>query len=224
MRAELPRTRLAGYRFVLPASAFCLLVAGAPILGAQPLNESAPAQAAGAPAALVFFAQHRMPETLWRALFAAMRANLPELAEEIPAIDANPALVRGDTLAHGDTLPQGITVYLHGDCGHSLEPATFVVGVRLGWVLKVGERIEPVIHVECAQIAQEISWRTEWMTRDQREAAMAEALARVILHEWAHIALQSAVHGPKGITKAGFGVDDLLPGDRLAQVPAHGPR
>jgi len=42
---------------------------------------------------------------------------------------------------------------------------------------------------------------------------MAEAMARVILHEWVHIATQSAHHGSHGVTQSVFGLQDLLADD-----------
>jgi hypothetical protein len=227
MRTEFPRTRFRLYRLVPLVSAFCLLIAGAPILGAFPAGENPPAPAARAPAphmTLVFMAQHRMPEKLWGALFTALRANLPQLTAEIPDVDASPVLIRADALAHGDMPQEEITVYLRGDCEASPEAESFPGGVRLGWVIKAGKQIEPVIHVECTPIAQEISSRTEWMNRQQRDTAMADAMARVILHEWAHVAMQSAAHGRRGLTKAQFAVNDLLPGGGQAQASLREPR
>jgi hypothetical protein len=46
--------------------------------------------------------------------------------------------------------------------------------------------------------------------RDERNRMMAVAIARVILHEWMHIATQSSHHSEHGLTKAHFGVADLL--------------
>jgi hypothetical protein len=42
---------------------------------------------------------------------------------------------------------------------------------------------------------------------------MAEAMARVIMHEWIHIATQSARHGHRGVSKSIFSVRDLLVDD-----------
>ena len=45
--------------------------------------------------------------------------------------------------------------------------------------------------------------------RDQRDNLMAVAIARVILHEWIHIATQSKHHSDRGLAKARFGSGDL---------------
>lgn len=205
----------------------CIAVCGAPIVIGQQAGSSAPAQANDAAAphlTLVFFAQHRLPERAWAALFAALRADLPEASAEIPALDANVELIRGDSLVHGTLVPQSVTIYLHGDCNLSPLPEPYDAGEPLGWVMKVGPRIEPVIHVECTPIGRELSQRTEWLSRDGRTAAMSEALVRVILHEWAHIATQNSGHGAEGITKAQFGVDDLVQDRHEAQICPHGLR
>jgi hypothetical protein len=222
MRVESSHARFAPLLFVL-----CIVLCRVPILVGQPARSIAPAQASDAPAphlTLVFFSQHRLPERAWAALFAALRASLPEASAEIPALDANAELIRGDTLAHGVLVPQSVTIYLHGDCELSPLPEPSIEGARLGWVVKDGPQIVPVIHVECTPIGQEISGRTEWLGRDGRTAAMSGALARVILHEWAHIAMQSSAHGAEGITKAQFGVNDLLQGRREAQICTRGLR
>ena len=45
---------------------------------------------------------------------------------------------------------------------------------------------------------------------DERNAVMAGAIARVIAHEWIHIATQSSSHSERGIEKAQYGVADLM--------------
>jgi hypothetical protein len=163
------------------------------------------------------FAQHRLPESSWTALFAALRANLPEVAAQFPTLDANPELIRGDALPFGEPAPKAIAVYLRGDCRAPLLPSPFPSGEALGWVLMAHAQIESVIHVECTAIGEELSRSTERMSPEQRTAAMSEAIARVVLHEWVHIATQSAAHERQGIGKARFGVNDLLAPERDAE-------
>jgi len=38
-------------------------------------------------------------------------------------------------------------------------------------------------------------------------------MARVILHEWVHVATQSAGHAAHGVAKSNFGIADLLAED-----------
>jgi len=47
--------------------------------------------------------------------------------------------------------------------------------------------------------------------------ATAEAIARVILHEWVHVATQNPRHTEQGISKQTFGVKDLLTEDEAMQ-------
>jgi hypothetical protein len=216
--------RLAWIAFLL-----CILISGAPILGAQPGDVGvAPAKAAAVPVptdngaspgvALVFFSQHKMPEAAWTALFAAMRARLPEAAAEVPTLDAHVKLIRGDRLARETVVPESVTVYLHGDCQLYPMAQSMAGGERLGWVMKVGSRIEPVIHVECTPIGRELSQNAEWMSSEERMTAMSAGLTEVILHEWAHVATQSSAHAKNGITKARFSVDDLVMESGLTQA------
>jgi hypothetical protein len=220
MRVKVPHLRIVSLVLVL-----CILICGAPILGGQDAASGVPAQASGAPAThptLVFFSQNRLPDRAWATLFAAVRAELPAAAVEVPALDAQAQLIRGDTLAPLTEVPQAVNVYLHGDCDLAPDPQPFPAGQRLGWVVKFGPQIVPVIHVECTAVGQALSGRAEWMSGDARTAAMSEALTRVILHEWAHIAEQSSAHGKEGITKARFGVDDLMPKKQQAQLSSQG--
>jgi len=83
----------------------------------------------------------------------------------------------------------------------------------LGWVRLVHGRIEPFIHVECAQIVQELGPLVLGMNRKRRDAVMGEAMARVIVHEWVHVATQNAGHAAHGVAKSHFGVADLLAED-----------
>ncbi len=211
MRVETPQFRFLSLAFLL-----CILIYGGPILGGQTVGEPEaggvePAHAAEAAPALVFLSQRPLSDRAWAALFVAVRASLQEAAAEVPALDTRVELIRGDALDWGAVVPRSVTVYLHGDCTLHPMPGPFPMGEPLGWVMKVGPWIQPMIHVECTPIGQALAQSGEWMSRDQRMAAMSGAMARVILHEWAHVATQSSAHGAEGITKARFGVADLIP-------------
>jgi hypothetical protein len=228
MSIVLPHLEVSVSKLVFCILLFCAPMRGcSPIFAAQTEDNSEPAHArpapearpgAGPPAvretrpALLVYSQRRLSEEGWEALFTALRANLPEAAAKVPAGDADPQFLRGDDPANGD-VPKAITVYLIGDCRPSVELVPFPQGKALGWVSGVEGRIVPIIHVECKEIGEAIARRTQWMNRDERKAAMSEAMARVVLHEWVHIATQSGAHGAEGITRARFGVDDLLAGD-----------
>lgn len=186
--------------------------------GGQQTDDDAPLGASGGVVprpVLVFSSERHLPDSLWAALFVALRANLPDVAAKVPANEANPEFIRGDDPATGTVRAgKAITVYLRGDCRPSVQNSQFPWGARLGWVNEADGFIMPVVHVECTEIGEEIARRTQWMNRKERTAAMSEAVARVVLHEWVHIATQSAAHGSDGVTKARFGVDDLLRGDQ----------
>ena len=195
---------------------FSMVLLAAPMAGAQGRDNGTTAQAA-APAGprmvLLVYSEHGMPRDAWTALFEALRRNLPEAAAKVPAEDANPEFVRGSDSASGDAAGEAITVFLRGDCVAPFRRMPFPGGERLGWVSRVDGVVLPIIHVECTQIGEEISGRTQDMNQQDRTAAMSEAIARVILHEWVHVATQSDRHASEGITKATFSANDLLCGD-----------
>jgi hypothetical protein len=210
MRVDLYHPRFGDLAFLLS-----VMLLAAPILAAQQMSGPSPVDTAiPARPVLIVYAQHRMPEESWTALFAALKKELPELSSIVPAADANPELVRGGHLADASMVRKPITVYLLGDCMAPLAEEPFPGVQRLGWVSKVDGQIVPIIHVECTEIGAEISGQTERMDHDRRTAAMSEAVARVILHEWVHVATQSAAHGAEGVTKPIFKADDLLCGDQ----------
>jgi hypothetical protein len=161
---------------------------------------------------VVLFPDHPLPKSEWPSLFAAIRSVLVEVAAETPAIDINAELVRGDALVPGLRVDASLSVYLHGECDFALQPPRgFPAGATLGWVWQRQGTIEPFVHVDCTSIGQVLEPGIYWFSKDQRTHAMAGAIARVIVHEWIHIATQSAGHSEQGVTRAHFGIDDLLP-------------
>jgi hypothetical protein len=161
---------------------------------------------------VVVFADHPLPKSQWSPLFAAIRSVLSEVTAESPAIDIHAELVEGDSLIPGMPVDASLSVYLHGDCNSKLQPPRgYTAGATLGWVWQRQGSIEPFIHVDCTSIRQVLEPGIYWFSNEQRIHAMAGAIARVIVHEWIHIATQSAGHSGHGVTKAHFGIDDLLP-------------
>jgi len=161
---------------------------------------------------LVIFKDRKMQDRDWRALFEAVRKNVAEGAAETPAIAGTFEVIRGDTMEPDLRVDPDVVVFLHGDC--DLEPLARrkAYGVPLGWVFRVNGRIEPFVHVDCTRVGQVLGPQAVWLDRDQRNALMGGAIARVILHEWIHIATQSSSHAERGISKAQFGVADLTAG------------
>jgi hypothetical protein len=166
--------------------------------------------AASAHATVVVFADHAMPDGQWTALFAALYTAVTGGSPETRALDSGAGFLRGDDIAPGMRVDSVITVYLHGDC--RLLPALYrtAFGVPLGWVRRTGEGIEPFAHVDCAAIASVLGPQALWLSPQRRDDVMAGAIARVILHEWIHIATQNSGHAERGIEKASFGVADLM--------------
>jgi len=163
---------------------------------------------------LVIFADRKMADGEWAALFEALRRNM---ADEVPLLGSDPRVIRGDQMKPGLEVEQAVVVYVHGDCNLQPLARRTAYGVPLGWVRRVDGRIEPFAHVDCTRIGQVLGARAAGLSRERRDAMMAGAMAQVILHEWIHIATQSPGHGSSGVTKAEFGVEDLVAGEGEAR-------
>jgi hypothetical protein len=171
---------------------------------------------------VVVFSDRPLQEMQWDTLVAGLRSGLRAALSggdpEMLSLDAGAKIVRGDRLDSSSEAGAAITVFLHGDC--SLAPlarhATY--GAPLGWVRRVDGQIEPFVHVDCNEIGRVLGGQTRWVGRQKRSQAMADAIARVILHEWIHIATQNAHHAASGVAKAQFGVSDLIGDDE--RMPA----
>jgi hypothetical protein len=160
---------------------------------------------------VVVFPDHPLPKSEWPPLFAAIRSVVTDVAADMPTIDVNAELIQGDAMIPGLRVDASLSVYLHGDCNFELQPPRgYPAGATLGWVWQRQGTIEPFVHVDCTSIGQVLEPGIYWFSKDQRIHAMAGAIARVIVHEWIHIASQSAGHSGQGVTKAHFGIDDLL--------------
>jgi hypothetical protein len=181
---------------------------------------------------LVIFSDRPIPDGLWPALVTALRKELASGSPQIQALvgqRVDPVSGTGSAtssieIVHGETIgPSGliadnpISIYLHGECkitprpGQPFSYATSVPGsTPLGWVQSDHGRIEPFAHVECDPLGKMLAVQASGLNRDQRNQLMAVAIARVIVHEWIHIATQNPRHTESGISKAQFSVADLL--------------
>jgi hypothetical protein len=162
---------------------------------------------------LIIFAEHRMNEGEWTALFAALQKDLSGDADAPQALTGSVDLIQGDTAVHGQFLDNAIPVYLQGDCTLMPRPRRVVEG-PLGWVRRSHGHILPYIHLECTRMVDLLGPYALRMNLNRRNTVMGEAMARVILHEWIHIASQSSAHSTHGISKAQFSVNDLLADDQ----------
>jgi hypothetical protein len=208
MRSQLPRQ---------PRSPAVFLLTIAMMMASCTHSKSyAQAGAPKAKATLVFFADQRMRESEWKALFDALNEEIRKQSAENaePGLDMH--FLRADRMASGTELNHPVSVYLHGDCWLVPMLRTSVSGA-LGWVPRVNGRIEPFIHVDCTKIALELGPLSLGMNRSRRDTVMGEAMARVILHEWVHVSTQSAGHTRSGVEKASFDPADLLAEDEQAR-------
>jgi hypothetical protein len=161
---------------------------------------------------IVIFSDDRIHDEEWTDLFAALRKAKTEFASTMPALAGEVDIVRGDQVSPGLRLDAIVTVFLHGDCTLIPRPHHVVEGA-LGWVPRSKGIIETFVNVNCTRLVDVLGPLALGMDRSHLDSVMAEAIARVILHEWIHIATQNASHGATGITKPQFGVRDLLAGD-----------
>lgn len=207
MRVELPRRP--------PSPAFYLLLIAFMIASCGHDKSYAQLHQPNTRTTLVFFADQKLRDGEWDALFDALRKDFrDESGANAPHVEIE--LLRGDRVPAGLEFQQLLSVYLHGNC--SLVPLlrSSAFGA-LGWVRRVHGHIEPFIHVDCTEIAQELGPVAFGMNRNRRDAMMSEAMARVILHEWVHVVTQNPGHTKTGVEKAQFAPADLLAGDEEIQ-------
>jgi hypothetical protein len=148
----------------------------------------------------------------WNGLFAALRVVMASGGAETEPLGDDAEFVRGDLATAGFRVQTAIVVYLHGDCNLVPLPKRTAYSVPLGWVRKVEGRIEPFVHVDCTRIEQVLGPQAMGLDAERRNSVMAGAIARVIMHEWIHIASQTSSHSERGIEKAQYGVADLMAG------------
>jgi len=162
---------------------------------------------------VVVFSDRPMLQGQWVALFSALQADLAKSGQEMQTLDRTAEFVRGDAVEPGLVVDSAVVVFLHGNC--ELEPLVrrAAFGVPLGWVYSHQGRIEPFAHVDCTHIGQVLGVQALGGNKDRRASMMADAMARVILHEWIHIATQCPAHAEEGIEKAQFDAADLLDGN-----------
>jgi hypothetical protein len=161
---------------------------------------------------MIVFAERGMPEDEWTALMDSLRRSAASAAQETPELRGGLEVLRGERIPRGLRVDVPISIYLHGDCKLVPHPFTIAHGT-LGWVMRVNGSIEPFVHVDCTRLVEMLSPMAMRMTQNRRNTVMGEAITRVILHEWIHIATQSSKHAARGVEKSEFGVMDLLAED-----------
>ena len=159
--------------------------------------------------ALVFYADAGVEARFWPPFLSAV---LRELAQASPS-DHLPAAAR--MIVAGDrSIDPGasgfIVVHLRGRCDQPRQASIPLSRhAPLGWVYRSEGQIQPFVFVDCSRIAQELDPLTLGMSDGFRAYAMDTAIARVLLHEWIHISLQTAEHTEHGIRRPRLSARDL---------------
>jgi hypothetical protein len=231
---ESTASRAEHYTMPLIASLFILFAALARSSAAQAEHQD---QSRSTATLVIFSAnprQYPISNELWTALTSSIHEELasgaPEIqallgpvsAHNMPADSSRVQILRGDKIMPGITVNSPITIFLHGDCLTSSATRPFPSGKlanngTLGWVTQDNGHITPFAHVECDHLAQLLHTQTLGLNPPAINLLMAFAIARVLLHEWIHIATQSPHHAHNGLGRATFSAADLLPPELVAQ-------
>jgi hypothetical protein len=213
-----------GYQRLL-SSVLALSLLAQVCLGTAQAQAPNSAPAPSANAVLAIFSDTPMSNEFWPILVTALREELASGAPETRVLpgrtvgagrssDTAVQIFRGDRIAPGLIADNPITVYLHGDCviptPRLLSLGQPSISGALGWVRRYHGQIEHFIHVECTRLAQMLATQAYGLDRNHRNRLMAVAIARVILHEWIHIATQNPGHARDGLGKAAFRPRDLV--------------
>ena len=161
---------------------------------------------------LVVFADRPMPDDEWTMLAATLQLRFENLAVETHFAATGFEVIRGASLTPGTQFEEVISIYLHGECHLHVQPGPYTVHGALGWVLLDHGAIKPFIHVDCARISEMLGQHAFGLDKNSRDSMMAEAISRVVMHEWLHVSTQNASHARDGIFKSSFSVSDLVPG------------
>lgn len=160
------------------------------------------------PAVVVYFS-NPASERVWPAVDAAFAEELAQRGGEL-MLPANLLLVTSSSLHLNSEFGRLITVHLQGRCDVAEQAFRPVGRGPLGWVPEVSGEIQPFVYVNCDRLAQYLRPRLLGMNDDQRNNAMGTAIARIMLHEWLHITLQTAEHTSHGIRRAELSANDLI--------------
>ena len=163
---------------------------------------------------MVVFTDHAMDDDQWSALVRELQRADVRLETAARELGGGLEVLRGRDLVTPVSVDLVISVSVIGDCTLLPGPKRVVNGA-LGWVKKVDGEIQPFIHVSCERIVEMLQGMALGMNRDRRNTVMAEAIARVIAHEWIHIATQNAGHQKSGVMESEFLVSDLLTDDAV---------
>lgn len=158
---------------------------------------------------IVFFFDDAASASIWPAVQSAF---LNETAEEQVSypLPSNLELVSAASLKPGSEFGRTIQVHLLGRCDVAEQAYRPLPPGPLGWVYDVSGEIQPFVYADCNRLAQFLNAKLLGMSDEQRNDAMARAIARIAMHEWLHITLQAATHSERGIRRAELTADDLV--------------
>jgi hypothetical protein len=171
---------------------------------------------------IVFYAQPKVSENLWPLLFQVLRADLADGEGELSnrfVLDKQAAFVRGSDDLRGIVFSRIISVKLLGRCD-VLPQSDHPSSGPLGWVPLVSGTIQPFISIDCTRIAEVLRPAAAGLSKQDRQYVMDQAIAHVLIHEWNHIATQSAHHTSRGISQACLSVNDLIEEPKSNQLSA----
>ncbi len=171
-----------------------------------------PSQAQKPDTTIIFYAQPKVSEDLWPVLFEVLRADLAggegELSDRF-GLDKQANFVRGTDDLRGVVFSRIISVKLLGRCD-VLPQIEHPSKGPLGWVPLISGTIQPFISIDCTRIAQVLRPAAAGLSKLDRQYMMDQAIAHVLIHEWNHIATQSARHTSHGISQAYLSLNDLV--------------
>lgn len=194
------------FRWIAPISLGLALSLGQPVV----LN----AEQSGVD--IVFLAEPQVSGKFLSILFQALHEDLEAGSVELPggvALDRSPGLMRRDDLVRGLEAGDVIQVTLLGRCDvlpQAVRPWLRASAAPLAWVKQAAGQIQPFIFIDCERLAQVLGAATLGLDREQRTRAMAQAIAHVLIHEWVHVATQSALQRSRGIERASLSVRELI--------------
>lgn len=165
--------------------------------------------------AVVFYADPKVESSIWPSLVDAFHSETAR-EEGDYALPEDVELVRASALTEGQEFTRVIQVHLLGRCDVVQQAYRPIRRGPLGWVLRVSGEIQPFVYVDCTRLAQFLNPATLGMNDEQRRNVMTQAIARITIHEWIHIATQSAAHDGHGIRRAELSRDDLAPASRVS--------
>jgi hypothetical protein len=181
-------------------------------LSAENLSAVSPAKTMAATPlkpAVIFFFDSPASSTILPAVAIAFQQEAAVERREYP-VPENFEVLSATALRPDSEFSKVVQVHLLGRCDvveqavHPLAPGP------LGWVLRVSGEIQPFVYVNCERLAQVLNPRTLGMNDAQRADAMANAVARIAMHEWLHISLQTDVHTNRGVRRAELSANDLI--------------